>query len=300
VPATLKLQREQIDALLRHYRHAPSPNAEPHVLTRIKREGLSVTVYKNGTVLFQGADALSDAAFFADAFNIAHPGASSTETTDYYLRSYGSDETGVGDYFGPLVVACAYVTPNDKSWLEKLGVRDSKTLSDETVKRIAPVLVERVPYSLVVLDPPSYNAQTSRGFNAHKLKAYLHAQTHKKLRSRVKAKAPIIVDQFCDAAHYARYVKDFKDAPVPDIFKTKAESHYASVAVASIIARYRFLTKLDDLGKTYGVVLPKGASKAVDDAAAQFIQDHGIDALKQVAKLHFKTTDKAKENLLSR
>ncbi len=298
--ATLTMRPEQIKALVEHYAHTPRPSDEANVHTRIKRPHLIVTVYTNGTVLFQGANAMREAAFFADAFNLAHPADGQAKPKNFYLRSYGSDETGVGDYFGPLVVACAYVTPADEALLERLGVRDSKSLTDEAVKRMAPTLIKQIPYSLVVLDPATYNTQTNRGFNAHKLKAFLHAQTHKKLRLRVKHDAPIVVDQFCDATHYARYVRDFKDAPIPDIFKTKAESHYASVAVASVIARYRFLSSLEALSQTYAMTLPKGASKAVDEAASRFIETHGLAALNNVAKMHFKTTDKAKENLLNR
>ncbi len=285
---SLKATDKQIEAMLDYYKNEAKNNTVPYAIAQIKKDRVTITLYNSKKVLFQGKNAEHELQFWEDTFNLKNT------QGDYFMSSIGSDESGVGDYFGPLTVCAAYVQEKDELFLRDLKIDDSKRLSDAWIKTIAPKLIKRIPYSLLVLSNPDYNRQIDKGYNAHKLKAYLHAQCHQHLLKKITKKPPIIVDQFCSEKLYISYLKSFKNAPHPTIFKTKAESHYASVAVASIIARYSFITQLDVLEKAYTMTLPKGASKRVDEAVGDFIKKHGVQELNQVAKLHFKTTYKHK------
>lgn len=290
----LKLTDAQASALLDYYKEEDIDYDKPPMRAFIPKKDVTISLFKTNIVLFQGRHAEKEKLFWQDTFGILDDDAivPPKQKTDYYKTSIGSDESGVGDYFGPLTVCAVYVKKTDKAFLETLNIKDSKLLSDKQIKLIAPKLIKKFPYSLLVLSNTKYNTMIEKGYNAHKLKAHLHAQCHAHVMKKIDEKPPIIIDQFCTETHYLNYIQDFKTAPVPSIFLTKAETYFASVAVASIIARYSFLTNLAKLEETIDMPLPKGASKLVDDAARKILKEKGLTALSKVAKLHFKTTEK--------
>ncbi len=288
----------QIKALLDFYRHNVKMKGENHIVAVIKDDDLTITIYDTNRVMFQGKQAEEAFFFWHDNFDL--PGEvdakKPSKTHEFYKVSIGSDESGVGDYFGPLTVCAAYLDKDAMAFISELNVDDSKNLSDRKVLELAPKLMKKIPYSLLVLNNKKYNELIQKKYNANTLKAYLHAQAHKKLIEKIDMeKRPyIIVDQFCEERTYMNYLKQFKNPIRPDLFLTKAESRYASVAVASIIARYAFLINLAKLSKKLGIKLLKGASKAVDEQASHLIKKGGMNALTHFAKIHFKTTEKAK------
>ncbi len=286
----LELTPKDIDRLVRRHIDYATLRPAKYIAAIIKVPGATLTVYESGKVLIQGADAKlveDDIRRFL--------GLGTDEKPDYFSESIGSDESGVGDYFGPLTACAAYVRSRDGAFLKSLSLRDSKTLTDEQILRIAPRIAKRIPHSSLVLDNEKYNVLIESGFNAHKLKAYLHAQCHKRLLEKTGKRPPIVVDAFCAERHYRRYLEAFEDAPVPDVFVTKAESVYASVAAASIIARHRFLSRLAALSEDIGETLHKGASEKVDAQAKRLFNRHGEKALMRFAKMHFKTTKKVRD-----
>lgn len=291
----------QIKTLLDFYRHNVNMRGENHIVATIKDEFLTVTIYETNKVMFQGKHAEEAFFFWHDKFDFPsiEGEKASTKPHSFYKPSIGSDESGVGDYFGPLTVCAVYLSKASMDYIATLGVDDSKMLSDKNILKMAPKLMKNVPYSLLVLNNKKYNDLISKDYNANTLKAYLHAQAHKKLLEKIDVdKSPfIIVDQFCKESTYTNYLKRFKSPIKPDLFITKAESHYASVAAASVIARYAFLINLAKLSEKLGVKLLKGASKAVDEQASALIKQSGMTALKHYAKVHFKTTEKAKAKL---
>ncbi len=291
---TLELTKPQIDALLDYYTNEQNTSNNPYVIAVVKKPRVTVTVYTTHKVLFQGEDSEFEMLFWSDAFKLDVK-IDQKENSDYFLTSIGSDESGVGDFFGPLTVASAYVKESDQAFLSSLKINDSKKLTDQHILTIAPKIIEKIPYSLLVLSNKQYNALTKKGYNAHKLKAHMHSQTHKHLLQKIQKNPIVIIDQFCNKALYLKYTNDFDKPVIPDIFKTKAESYYASVAVASIIARYSYITHLDKLSKAVGMVLPKGASSKVDDAAKSLVKSKGKAIFDKVAKTHFKTLDKISE-----
>jgi len=214
-------------------------------------------------------------------------------TVDTYLPSIGTDESGKGDFFGPLVCAGVYVTTASAAVLQGLGVRDSKRVSDRRCRELADTIKTTCPqqYSVVEINPARYNdlyEQFRReGKNLNTLLAWAHARVLENLLSQVDCHRAI-TDQFADP----RYVESKLQArgkKIELIQMPRAEVH-VGVAAASILARARFLERLDALSMQFGMTLPKGASNLVIQAGRALVKEYGEGALRQVAKLHFKTT----------
>lgn len=287
----LTLDDSSFQTLVDYYKPVLKESANPYQIGLVKEENITIQLYKSKKVMFQGKDAIEHYDYWETRFGLKKV------TSDFYKESIGSDESGVGDYFGPLTVCAAYVDQTALKMLKPLGVKDSKSLSDQAIIKLAEALVKFIPYSLLVLPNKTYNEQINKGLNAHSLKAHLHAQTHDLLLKKIGKKAPIIIDQFCSEAVYKNYLKATEFKHFPDVFETKAEDKYASVAVASIIARYAYLKAMDKLSDEVGVKLLKGASKKVDEQAKLLVGMHGERILDSIAKKHFITTKKVLENL---
>lgn len=199
----------------------------------------------------------------------------------------GIDESGKGDYFGPLVIAGVYVAHEQEEQLRAAGVRDSKTLSDKKAGELAVQIRRLCPHSVVVIGPERYNSLYASFKNLNRLLAWGHARALENLLAKVPCDR-VVADQFGDE----RFLKNAlmaKGRTVTLIQKPRAEEEVA-VAAASIIARAEFLRRLQELSTRYGVSLPKGASDAVITAGKEFVRWHSAEALGQVAKLHFRTT----------
>lgn len=287
----LTLDDSSFQILVDYYKPVLKESANPYQIGLVKEENITIQLYKSKKVMFQGRDALEHYDYWETTLGLKKP------LYDFYKESIGSDESGVGDYFGPLTVCAAYVDNKALKRLKPLGVKDSKSLSDQAIIKLAEALVKFIPYSLLVLPNKTYNEQISKGLNAHSLKAHLHAQTHDLLIKKIGKKVPIIIDQFCSEKVYKNYLKDTAFVHFPDRFETKAEDKYASVAVASIIARYAYIKAMDKLSQEIGVTLLKGASKKVDEQAMILVKKHGEPILNKIAKKHFITTKKVLDNL---
>lgn len=201
----------------------------------------------------------------------------------------GTDESGKGDFFGPLVVAGFFLPEGQEGVLRELGVRDSKKLSDGRVLEIARSLRQGYKSSVVAIGPERYNALYRNLRNLNRLLAWGHARVIENLLAEVNC-ALAITDQFGDQ----RFVREAllkKGKNINLIQKTKAEDDLA-VAAASILARAHFLYKLKDLSEEFGLELPKGASSLVEEAGLKLVKKHGPEILEKVAKTHFKTTEK--------
>lgn len=209
------------------------------------------------------------------------------------LPVIGSDESGKGDYFGSLVSACIYVDEKIANQLASFGVRDSKALSDNKVLEIARDIRRTCQDKFVVVEisPERYNQIYTQLENEKKslndLLAWTHAKAIEELLSKVDCKIAII-DQFADENLLLEKLQE-QGQKLKIIQAHRAESHIA-VAAASILARERFIKKLDKLGKQYHAQLPKGCSKEVVSVARQLVEKNGSEILEKIAKVHFKTT----------
>lgn len=197
----------------------------------------------------------------------------------------GVDESGKGDYFGPLVIAACYVGPEHLAELD--GVKDSKKLTDATALKLADRIKRYCPHNVVAIGPAKYNELYEKFRNLNRLLAWGHARCIENVLEQHPAEL-VISDQFADPAGLKRQLFE-KGRTIELQSMVRAESDIA-VAAASILARAEFLRRLKRLGEEIGQELPKGASSQVVAAAKRLVESKGRGALTQVAKLHFKTT----------
>ena len=214
------------------------------------------------------------------------------DALESFLPSLGTDESGKGDFFGPLVCAGVYVDAGSAEVLQDMGVRDSKRLSDRRCRELAEGIQaacgER--YSVVEISPARYNdlyEQFRReGKNLNTLLAWAHARVLENLLSRVTC-TRAITDQFADPRFVQSKLQE-RGKKIDLLQMPRAEAHVA-VAAASVLARARFLERLEQLSGQFGMTLPKGASQLVVLAGQTLVKQFGAAALRQAAKLHFKT-----------
>ncbi|MDU4442575.1 MAG: ribonuclease HIII, partial [Streptococcus mitis] len=210
----------------------------------------------------------------------------------------GTDEVGNGSYFGGLAVVASFVTPDQHAFLRKLGVGDSKTLTDQKIRQIAPILKEKIQHQTLLLSPSKYNEVIGDRYNAVSVKVALHNQAIYLLLQKGIQPEKIVIDAFTSAKNYDKYLaQEANRFSNPISLEEKAEGKYLAVAVSSIIARDLFLENLENLGRELGYQLPSGAGTASDKVASQILQAYGMQGLNFCAKLHFKNTEKAKKRL---
>ncbi len=198
----------------------------------------------------------------------------------------GTDESGKGDYFGPLVIAGIYIKPEQWEILIKLGVQDSKKLSDYQCNAISKEL-KVFPQSIVTIGPEKYNDLYDKIKNLNKLLAWGHARVIENLLEKIDCNN-VLSDQFGDESLIQNALMK-RGKSIKLIQRHHAEENIV-VASASILARVQFLNCMDKLSREYNIEIPKGASKIVIDRGKQLVRKHGQEILKKVAKLHFKTT----------
>jgi ribonuclease HIII len=200
----------------------------------------------------------------------------------------GSDESGKGDFFGPLVIAAFFLPEGQDEVLRELGVKDSKRTSDARCRELAGTLKRAYPFhSVVAIGPEKYNELWAKLRNLNRLLAWGHARAIENVLERVPA-GRAVTDQFGDEK-FVRGALLKKGREIELVQMPRAEEDPA-VAAASILARAEFLTRLDGLSRDAGVDLPKGASAQVEAAAARLVREKGPDILDKFAKTHFKTT----------
>ncbi len=298
--------------MIEYYKDCRREKTPPYAIFQALEADTIITLYESGKAMFQGTSADVDANIWADmekklnnrTIDVTETKRKSEkykEELSYYysFSTIGSDEVGTGDYFGPIIVTASYVDTNKIDFINELGVKDSKKLTDEKIKQIAPVLMKEIPFVSYTLNNPDYNKFQAKGYNMNKIKAILHNKvlysiTHKEEQYPYEK---IIIDQFVYPRKYFEHILEAKEKVTNVTFITKAESKCASVAVASVISRYLFLKKMDELSDELGMEIPKGANNIVDEVGTEIVKKYGFAKLNEVAKLNFKNTEKIKEAL---
>ena len=203
------------------------------------------------------------------------------------IERIGIDESGKGDYFGPLVIAAVFVDATTQGELALMQVRDSKKISDGRILDMAPDIRMICPHSIIAIGPQRYNELYAKIRNLNRLLAWGHAKALETLLDSVSC-GRAISDQFGDERFILNALQE-KGRTIVLEQRTKAESDMA-VAAASILARAEFLIRFKRLSDEIGTTLPKGASPTVELAARMMMKKHGRERLDSIAKLHFKTT----------
>lgn len=197
----------------------------------------------------------------------------------------GVDESGKGDFFGPLVVAACYVGPEHLADLD--GVKDSKKLTDKQAHVLATKIRATCPHSVICIGPAKYNELYAKFRNLNHLLAWGHARAIENVLEVQPAKL-VISDQFAAGGAVVKRALYEKGKLVEFRSLVRAEADIA-VAAASILARSEFLRRLEKLGEEFGIPLPKGATNVIP-TGKRFVQTHGPSALPNVAKMHFRTS----------
>ena len=276
----------------------------PYSIFQVKDYDCVTTLYESGKVMFQGIGADIEANMWKDLeshFNDRNIDEEIKEKEEklnnkeyYYYDAIGSDEVGTGDYFGPIIVTATLVDKTNRKLLEDLKIMDSKKMTDDKIRRCAPIIMKKLPYVTFTLSNQKYNELANKGFNMNKIKAVLHNRVLYELSNKGIPYHKIIVDKFTTLRSYFSYLKqeNITDKVTKITFITKGESAHLSVAAASVISRYLFLEEMDKLSNKYGVTILKGASDKVDEVGKQIVKKYGKAELNKIAKTNFKNTEK--------
>ena len=287
---TLTPSEKEIQTFLEHYQTSLAPSKNPYIRYFLRLPQATVSIYTSGKILLQGEGAEKYARFFG--YQVVE------ENSGQNLPLIGTDEVGNGSYFGGLAVVASFVTPDQHDFLRKLGVGDSKTLTDQKIRQIAPILKEKIQHQALLLSPSKYNEVIGDRYNAVSVKVALHNQAIYLLLQKGIQPEKIVIDAFTSAKNYDKYLaQEANHFSNPISLEEKAEGKYLAVAVSSVIARDLFLENLENLGRELGYQLPSGAGTASDKVASQILQAYGMQGLNFCAKLHFKNTEKAKKRL---
>ena len=260
---SFKISENTKEKMIEYFSDKKRPKTPAYAIFQADEADTVVTLYESLKVVFQGVSADIDAALWKEMERKLNPLSDIKEKNSdekkkkekeelvihqkvYHATTIGSDEVGTGDYFGPIVVTGAYVMKEDISFLEELGVRDSKKLDDGKILEVVPKIIKRIPYVCYVLSNEKYNERYGLDINMNKIKAILHNKVLMALTAQYPNSDYVIVDEFAKPNIYFNYLKG-----IPTYrkitFMTKAESKCLSVACASMISRYVFLKEYEKL-----------------------------------------------------
>lgn len=267
---------------------------KPHALFAARKGKLNVTVYQKGPkVLVQGKDTEDFIQFTLEpeVTGEARLGYEEILEPDKFAPHFGIDESGKGDFFGPLVIAGVYTDATIARRLIDAGVMDSKRVTSAARIRQLAAAIRATPgctTEVVAIGPERYNEMHASFGNLNRLLAWGHARVIEKLAAARPACPRALSDQFARPQVLQRALRD-KCLTIELEQRTKGESDTA-VAAASILARERFIDWIDKTSTACGIKLPLGASDAVVQAGRDLVTRHGHEALGKAAKLHFRTT----------
>ncbi len=304
-----KISDNTKEKMIEYYKDKKRDKTPAYAVFQAQEEDTIITLYESGKVMFQGISADVDANMWKDVEAHLNNGKIPEESKKkdknkksekelfeerkkyYYINSIGSDEVGTGDYFGPIVVTATYVCKDNIGFLEELGVKDSKKLTDLKILEIVPKIIKTIPYETIIYTNEEYNKHSE--YNMNKIKAILHNKALLRLMKKDNyGYDKVVIDQFCYPKNYFGYLKEAKNVYRKIDFTTKAEDKCLSVACASLISRYVFIKEMDKISKQLGKSIPKGAGNLVDDFARDIVKTNGKEILNKIAKLNFKNTGK--------
>lgn len=294
-------QAAELEACLkaRHYRFRTVPYAQ----FAAEKEGTQVICYQSGKLLVQGKGTEDFIRFVLEpeVLKEARFGYETVLQPELLAPRIGVDESGKGDFFGPLCVAGVYVNASVISAWQNLGIRDSKRISSAArISELARQIraTAGCVTSVVAIGNEAYNRLYAKMGNVNSLLAWAHARVIENLLARPERMQPppqhAISDQFASSRRVIEQALMARGRSLKLVQRHKAEEDLA-VAAASILARDEFLRRLAALGKKFGRTFPPGAGPAVDEAARQFVADFGAERLVEVAKVHFRTALRAQE-----
>ena len=290
----IKVDEQTKEKMIEYYKDKLRDKTPPYAIFQAQDMDTIVTMYTSGKVMFQGLSADIDANMWTEVKENTNNKEQEQDKEKYmYCSSIGSDEVGTGDYFGPIVVTASYVNIKDIDYLKSIKVADSKKLTDDKIRKIAPEIIKKIKYKSLILTNKEYNEKHSEDINMNKIKAIMHNNVLYNLKNEIKDELDyIIIDEFTKEKKYYEYISEIPNKLTNITFMTKAEDKNLAVACSSIISRYIFLEEFDKICDKYHLPLPKGAGPEVDKIGQELVEKYGKEVLKDVAKLNFSNTSR--------
>ncbi len=287
---THKFTKNDLDKIKKFFENEGcSFTSQQYAFFKAVLSGYGATFYTSGKFVLQGKDVSQIAEKFCKVMGIGFEADEKTIdeiTDDYYI---GIDESGKGDFFGPLVVAGVAVNPELKKTFTDLGIKDSKQLDDEKILKLSNEIKKNAKWSVVVINPQKYNELYAKFKNLNKLLAWGHARAIENVLDKEPKCTLALSDKFAKDDKVIENALMTKGRQVKMVQKTKGEEDIA-VAAASVVARAEFVSRMKSMSLSYKINFPKGASDKVLQCGKEFIEKYGKQRLNEVAKLHFKTT----------
>ena len=295
---TIKVTKNNLESLEKTYFNYIVERNIGYILFVAKTDKNIITAYDNKKgnnfkVTIQGENTLELAEKWSNS-----PATLPKKTKEYavpivYLdvdEQIGSDEVGTGDFFGPIVVCACYANHDTMKVIEDYKITDSKKMSDQKILQVVPSILKKVHFTCKIFSDEKYNMAIKRGYNMNQIKALAHNYVLDKLHKRCPYVKNIYVDQFTPETKYYEYLSSLSPENVQKniVFREKGELCFPSVALASNIARYTFLQCMDELSKKYGVKIPLGAGKEVNEFAKKFVKKFGAEEFNKIVKQNFK------------
>jgi ribonuclease HIII len=293
--AVYKLDRERFEDLRKHLKALGFKFEErPHQVFLARYDPLTVNLYESGKITFGGNDQIlqREVEWFLSKLGAKANKSAPGMGFDGKMR-IGTDESGKGDFFGPLVVAGVLVTPETEKGLQKIGAKDSKKVgSDKRIAEIAGDIRSTVglhSYDVVTIGPAKYNELHEKMENVNRILGWAHARVIENLLKENAGCRLAIADQFGDPDYIGRSLLE-RGTRIELIQVHKGERDIA-VASASILARETFLRSMAKMSGEFGMGFPRGANEVIE-AAREFSDRYGKEKLNAVAKMHFSTSNK--------
>lgn len=301
---SIRITEEQKNLIVEKFSQYALDCPSEYIIFYAKNEDFDIKIYSNskGTKLTCLINSSKIVEFCRD-FDISESQIKEekekVELPEYFVCTddqIGSDEVGFGDFFGPLVVAAAYVDINTMEIINEYGIGDSKKINDKVILDFIPKIISKVHYSLLCVDNEKLTEYFEKGMNFNEIKSLLHNRVLNNVYKKFPHVKNVFIDQFTAEKNYYKYIEGKENNIANICFKTKGESYFPSVALASCIARFHFLMKMKEIGEKYDVEIPFGASKKVDDFAKAFIDKYGLNELSKIVKTNFRNYKNLIEN----
>lgn len=295
----ITLEHQQLDLLRKYLSESSTTTKEIPSGIIYKIASTNISVYNSGKVLIQGKDIENwfekINSYLGLDLSISSKIETSKQSQDLDLTQYseiypriGTDESGKGDFFGPLVTASFEVNSSKtEKLLLELGVSDSKKISDSKIQELAPLIKKIGAHRVVKISPGKYNNLYSKMKNINKILGWSHARAIEDILTNSQSNLAI-ADQFGDEKIIKTSLLNLGKNIT--LVQTPRGERDIAVAAASILARDAFIRSIRELEKKYNSQFPLGAGEAVIRAGKLFVTNYGSDALEVVSKIHFKTT----------
>ena len=245
---------------------------------RAKTASFQAIYYTSGKLLIQGKNI--DNLVKELGFNTPQ---AETLTSEKYI---GTDESGKGDFFGPLVAAGVQADDKNKQLFFDLGIKDSKKLDDKKILELANKIKANSVHSVIVITPAKYNELYNKFNNLNKLLAWAHARAIENILEKSPCNYAL-ADKFGDENLIKNALMEKgKNIILNQMVRAEAD---IAVAAASILARAEFVKRMQEMENKFEMSFSKGASNLVVEQAQSFIKKYSFDRLNEVAKMHFKT-----------